>query len=62
MSNHELVDYDECECPRCDKPAMTGSPWGLDYCSKECREKHSEMLKDETERERIAEITSGGQV
>jgi hypothetical protein len=54
-------DYDLCDCPGCDEVATFGS-MGWNYCSIYCSSKHHDLLCIEAENERIAEITSGGQV
>lgn len=59
--SHER-DYDCCQRKGCDRPAMIGSPWDMDYCTPECRSRDYQDAAHEAEHERIAEITSGGQI
>ena len=53
-------DYDLCQVCY-ERPAHYGAPWDIDYCSKSCAMIDLERREDESDRERSAEITSGGQ-
>lgn len=59
-----VFHYDDCDdCAKCGKPAnYEDSITGQDYCSYECRDKVLGARIQDNENERIAEITSGGQV
>lgn len=63
MSMRERPDFDSCSRPHCRKIAtMTDRRIDLDYCSRNCADKHIEDLQWEAELERLAEISSGGQI
>ncbi len=58
-------DYDCCQRSynKCDKPAMFNDPrLEMEFCSKQCADAEIADRAGDAEFERVAEITSGGQV
>lgn len=53
---------DTCDLKGCDRSPLIETPWGKIYCSPKCEATDYARLVLESEHERIAEITSGGQV
>lgn len=56
-------DWDCCERSRCDNPATyTDERIDMEFCSEQCASAEIAKREFETEQNRVAEITSGGQI
>lgn len=55
--------FDKCDRSRCDNEATYNDKrLDMQFCCKACADKEIEEREFDAERERIAEITSGGQI
>lgn len=61
MNMFKYIEDEDCKC--CYKPARSECRLtGHYFCSRECQQKKLDAIESESEIERIAEITSGGQI